>query len=228
MRPRLRGVLLALAVAGILSLGLVAGAFADRGGDHADGGDHAHPEATEVARGASDDGVAHDHAKADSRDDEGSATPTATTAAGTAVSPADSDTGADHGEAVSEVAHSTPKGPEHGEEVREVATDNHGLDSDTNDLDDTPTVTATPVASGTATATPETATATATLTPTDTPTATVTETPTPTATATDTGTPTPTETPEQDTLSQTPAGRGFADDLLTSLARSFEQWLSSL
>lgn len=193
MQPKFQKILIAICVTCVLSLSLVAGAFADRGRGQ-DGESHAPRYATATSH---DSAGSWDNKGDSSRhggDHEATATPTLTTTPVTATpTGVEDDSDGNHGKKVSEAAHQAPKGPEHGEEVSEVARDNNGQDDDSLDLDDTPIATVSATATGTpATSTP---TSTSTDTPTDTATATPTVTGTPpTATATDTATSTPTAT----------------------------------
>ena len=212
MGLRLRETILACTLAGVLSVSLVGGALADRD----EGSGHGHRTATVVSHGPSNHSNVKPHGKSGSNEGDDNedgnvsanvSTPTATATPDSQASPVAEATCENHGQVVSAVAHSAPKGPEHGEEVSEVASSDTCSGVVENDPDDTMTVTVTPVASGTVTDTPtatatpnesETATATpdesetATATPTDTATPTVTVTgtpPTATSTATDTATP---------------------------------------
>jgi hypothetical protein len=205
LQSRYTGLVLALFVACALSFSLVAGAFADRGGNHGGHGD-SHPSVGTGFPGSNGSSKANDHSTKHgsvATDDDNTPTPTAAPATNTptGTSPTATPTEAaekhpeNHGDDVSDVAHSAPKGPEHGEEVSEVARRLTGADDD--DLTVTPT------------GTPPTATATGVVTETVTVTATPTSSPTPggpteTATATPTDSPTPGGPTTTVTATQTP------------------------
>jgi len=212
MRPPFRQILLALCLTGALSIALVGGALADRGGD---GHAPRHPVVTAhgSAGPSSDDGSRHGRGADDDQTPVPSiATTTSATATPTDQSPTvvGEGTNDNHGEEVSETAHQTADGPGHGEEVSEVARNDTA-----NDPDDALTATASSTATPTVTGTPPTATDTATAT--NTPTASATATSTPTATATDTDTPTVTGTPPTDTATATttatPTATNTPDDV---------------
>lgn len=223
MRPRFRGMLFALVVAGTLSLSLVAGAFADRGDGHGDQNHvQQHATATSHGSGRSSDGNGQSKDHQGDVDDAITGTPTVTTTPGAATpTEVEEANGGNHGEEVSEVARQVTPGPGHGEEVSEVARENNGQETAGKDVDETPTATGTP-ATATATAT-ETATAMSTAT--DTPTATGTPA-TATATATATGTPDDNDV-GNDHANAAPRGKGLIVEFVTSLFQSVDQLFSS-
>lgn len=191
MQPKLQKILIAICVTCVLSLSLVAGAFADRGRGQ-DGGSHAPRYATATSHGSAGSWDKKGESNRRGGDQDTTATPTLISTPATATpTGVEDDSDGNHGEKVREAAHQAPKGPEHGEEVSEVARDNNGRDDDSLDLDDTPIATVSATATGTPVTSTPTSTATDTATATATPT--VTGTP-PTATATDTATSTPTAT----------------------------------
>ncbi len=166
MHQRFRGFTVAILLATVLTLSLVVGVFADRGGNHGSQGNSQQAVGASAPHdnGASNRGnVSKNHGPETDPNVVATATPT-----GTVVSGSHPD---NHGKDVSDAAHSLPKGPGHGDGVSDIAQDNHGHDGAPGENDDTPT--ATPTQTATATATPSdgnqlTATATATVTPTET------------------------------------------------------------
>ncbi len=233
MGLRLREAILACSLAIVLSLSLVAGVFADRGGNGDSGRGHRTPTVVsqlgnghgggrQQASSHQSFGGGHqidsrpagsqDSDDADANEDDVASTPTATPSVETTGTATPEVTGTttpeacdNHGEEVSEVAHSAPRGPEHGKEVSAAARDKSCVPGGENDTDETPTVTVTTTPSGSETPT-ATATATPVATGTQTATATATPTATETATATATATPSGSETPTATATSTSTAG----------------------